>query len=160
MSQSSLSSSWCCAKWSDGGQHKTLKSKEGNLQNTVQSNTKQVDHSNGVDSIPVNVKSSKLPHDTPDNKSPVIKTSQVSTPSTPVISFKYQGKQWSLEELKATCLLQIESIVMKCSEMSEFLTPLKILVSEIHPTHSDAAEMKNLSYLLNIIHLLGVRFHM
>ena len=44
--------------------------------------------------------------------------------------------------------------------MSEFLTPLKIFVSEIHPTHSDAAEMKNLSYLLNIIHLLGVRFHM
>ena len=130
--------------------NKTQKSKEGNVQDTQQS-----DHSNGADSIPVNVNSSKFPQDTcssiPDNKSPLIKTSQVSTPSTPVIPFKYQGKQLSLEELKATCLLQIESIGTKCSELLEFLTPLKFFVSEIHPTHSDAAEMRNLSYLLKII---------
>lgn len=129
----------------------TQKSKEGSIQN----NTQQVDHSNGVNIIPVNVNSSNFPQDTcspiPDNKSPLINTSQVSTPSTPVISFKYQGKQFSLEELKATCLLEIESIGKKCSEMSEFLTPLKIFVSEIQPLHSDATEIKNLSYLLKVI---------
>ena len=133
----------------------TQKNEEGNLQNTLQSNPQQVDHSNGVDSIPVNVNSSKFTQDTcpslPDNKSPGNRTSQVSTPSTPLVSFKYQGKQLSLEELKATCLLEIESVGTKCSEMSQFLTPLKIFVSEIHPTHSDSAEMKNLRYLLNII---------
>lgn len=99
----------------------------------------------------MNMKSSRFPQDicssVPDNESSVIKTSQVSTPSTPSISFKYQRKQLSLEELKATCLLEIESIGTKCSEMSELLTPLKIFVSEIHPTHSDATEMKNLSYV-------------
>ena len=73
----------------------------------------------------------------------MIKTSQVSTPSTPVISFKYQGKQLSLEELKATCLLEIESIGTKYSEMSEFLTPLSFFLSEIHPTCGDATEMKS-----------------
>ena len=134
---------------------KTQKSKGGKIHNTFKSNTPKVDHSNGADSIPVSVNSSNFTQDTcssiPDNNSPVINSSHVSSPSTPVISFKYQGKQLSLEELKATCLLEIESIGSKYSEMSEFLAPLKIYISEIHPTHGDATEMKNLSYFLKII---------
>ena len=63
---------------------KTQESKEGNVKNSLKSNTQQFDHSNDADSIPVNVNSSSFPQDTCpsslDNKSPVIKTSQVSSP--------------------------------------------------------------------------------
>ena len=59
-------------------------------------------------------------------------------------------RQLTLDELKAECLQQVESIDVHCGELADFTMSLRVYLTDSKPSQDDATERSNLCYFLKI----------